>query len=93
MFEKYLEGFENCRKIPRHDLEPMNSKNIFRTFENIFKYLKSIDFEFRKIENIQKIYRKFLQSILTCSKQFLHLETLCNNMNATTKALLGVTPT
>jgi hypothetical protein len=38
--EKYLEGSKKSRKIPRHDLAQMNSKNIFRTFENIFKYLK-----------------------------------------------------
>jgi hypothetical protein len=36
-----------------------------------------------------KIYQKLLQDILTCFKHFLHLETLCNNMDATTKALLG----
>jgi hypothetical protein len=32
-----------------------------------------------------KIYRKLLQGILTCFKQLLHLETLCNNIDATTK--------
>jgi hypothetical protein len=31
-----------------------------------------------------KIYGKLLQDISTCFKHFLHLETLCNNMNATT---------
>jgi hypothetical protein len=38
-----------------------------------------------------KIYRKLLQGTLTCFKHLLHLETLCNNMNATTKAPLGLT--
>jgi hypothetical protein len=37
---KYLEGSKNSRKIPRHDLAPNELKNIFRIFENIFKYLK-----------------------------------------------------
>jgi hypothetical protein len=38
-----------------------------------------------------KIYRKFLQGILTGFKHFSHIETLCNGMNATTKAPLGFT--
>jgi hypothetical protein len=48
--EKYLEDYKNSRKIPRHDLTPNELKNIFRNFENVFKYPKEIDFEFRKIE-------------------------------------------
>jgi hypothetical protein len=40
-----------------------------------------------------KFYQKLLQGILTCFKHFFHLETLCNNMNATTEALLWLTPT
>jgi hypothetical protein len=40
MSEKYLECSKNSRKLSRHDLEPNKLKNIFRTFENIFKYLK-----------------------------------------------------
>jgi hypothetical protein len=39
-----------------------------------------------------KIYGKLLQGILTCFKHFLLLETLCNNMNATTMTLVGLTP-
>jgi hypothetical protein len=46
-----------------------------------------------KRENTQKInmkiYRRLLQSILTCSKHALHSETICNSMNAIIKALLG----
>jgi phosphotransferase system HPr-like phosphotransfer protein len=38
-----------------------------------------------------KIYRKLLQGILTCFKYLLHLETLRNSMDATTKSLLGLT--
>jgi hypothetical protein len=38
--EKYLESSKNYRKILRHDLAPNELKNIFRTLENIFKYLK-----------------------------------------------------
>jgi hypothetical protein len=38
-----------------------------------------------------KIYRKLVQHILTCFKHFLHLEILCNIMNATTKAPQGLT--
>jgi hypothetical protein len=56
MSEKYLEGSKNSRKILRYDLAPNELKNIFRTFENIFKYLKEIYFEFRKIEKNQKKY-------------------------------------
>jgi hypothetical protein len=33
-------GSKNFRKIPRHDLAPNELKNIFRTFENVLKYLK-----------------------------------------------------
>jgi hypothetical protein len=40
MSEKYLEGSKNYRQIPRHDLAPNKLKNIFKTFENVFKYLK-----------------------------------------------------
>jgi hypothetical protein len=36
-----------------------------------------------------KFYGRLLQDILTCFKHFLHLETLCNNMNATIMTLLG----
>jgi hypothetical protein len=38
-----------------------------------------------------KIYRELLQGILIGFKDFLHLETLCNSMNATIKAPLGLT--
>jgi hypothetical protein len=38
-----------------------------------------------------KIYRKLPHGIFTCVKHLLHLETLCNDMNATTKAPLGLT--
>jgi hypothetical protein len=38
-----------------------------------------------------KIYRKLLRGILTCFKHLLHLKTLYNGMNATTKAPLGLT--
>jgi hypothetical protein len=37
-----------------------------------------------------KIYRKLLQGILTGFKHFSHIETLCNDMNVTTKAPLGL---
>jgi hypothetical protein len=33
MSKKYLKGSKNSRKISRHDLEPNDLKNIFRTFE------------------------------------------------------------
>jgi hypothetical protein len=38
-----------------------------------------------------KIYRKLLQGLLRCFKHLLHLETLCNDMNETTKAHIGLT--
>jgi hypothetical protein len=38
-----------------------------------------------------KIYRKLLKGILTCYKHLLHLGTLCNSMDATTKAPRGLT--
>jgi CO dehydrogenase/acetyl-CoA synthase epsilon subunit len=38
-----------------------------------------------------KIYGKLLQDILTGFKHFSHIETLCNDMNATTKATIGLT--
>jgi hypothetical protein len=37
-----------------------------------------------------KIYRKLLQGILTCFEHLSHIETLCDDMNATTKAPLGL---
>jgi hypothetical protein len=40
-----------------------------------------------------KVYGKLVQDIFTCFKHFLHLETLCNSMNATIMTLLGLTPT
>jgi hypothetical protein len=36
---------------------------------------------------------RLLQDILTCFKHFLHLETLCNIMNATIMTLVGLMPT
>jgi hypothetical protein len=46
-------------------------------------------------KNIQKYENLWETSTIyiTCFKHFLHLETLCNSMNATTKTLLGLTPT
>jgi hypothetical protein len=38
-----------------------------------------------------KIYQKLLEGILTSFKLLLHLETLCNSMDATTKAPLELT--
>jgi hypothetical protein len=38
--EKYLKGSKNSRKFLDMIWHPMNSKNIFITFENVFKYLK-----------------------------------------------------
>jgi hypothetical protein len=38
-----------------------------------------------------KIYRKLLQGILTCFKQFSHIETLYNDMAATAEVPLGLT--
>jgi hypothetical protein len=35
-----------------------------------------------------KKIQKLLQDILTCFKHLLHIETLCNDMNATVKASL-----
>jgi hypothetical protein len=40
MSKKYLEGSKKSRKITRNDLAPNELKNVFRAFENIFKYLK-----------------------------------------------------
>jgi hypothetical protein len=77
-------------------LAPNELKNKFRPFENVFKYLKGKYFEFWKIEKYlknMKIYGKLLQGIITCFKHFLHLETLYNDMNPTTKAFIGLTPT
>jgi hypothetical protein len=39
-----------------------------------------------------KIYRRLLQGILTDFKHLLHLETPCNDVNATTKTPLGLIP-
>jgi hypothetical protein len=64
IFRKTLKSFlisENISKAPKIlekilDMiwHPMNSKNIFRTFEKKLRTSKK-DFEFQKIENIQKI--------------------------------------
>jgi hypothetical protein len=40
MSKKYLEGSKNLGKFIDMIWHPMNSKNIFRIFENVFKYLK-----------------------------------------------------
>jgi hypothetical protein len=40
MPEKHLKGSKIIRNFLDMIWHPMNSKNIFRTFENIFMYLK-----------------------------------------------------
>jgi hypothetical protein len=53
------------------------------------------NFSFQKIEKYSenmKNYRRLLKGILTCFTHLLHLETLCNDMSATTKASLGLIP-
>jgi hypothetical protein len=56
----------------------LNSKNIFRTFENVFRYLKKIDFEFQKIGKYENLWE-------TSTRQ--------TNMFRTLFGLLGLMPT
>jgi hypothetical protein len=54
----------------------MNSKNIFRTFENVFKFLKLIDFGSRKVEK----YENFPETSTRYIKRFQTLLALRNTI-------------
>jgi hypothetical protein len=58
----------------------MNSKNIFRTFEYVFKYIKYIDFEFRKIEKYSETYENLRETSTRHINMFQTLIALRNTI-------------
>jgi hypothetical protein len=68
----------------------MNSKNIIRISKNIFKFLKKIDFGFRKIEKYSENYENLPSASIRYVKMFQTYFALrntiqrheCNNQSA-----------
>jgi hypothetical protein len=88
MPEKCFKESKNSRKNSHTCFEAQRAR-IEAYKKNISSVLNKWNLPFLK-KNYSGKSPRLLQDILTCFKHLLHLETVCNDMNATTKAPPGL---